>query len=93
MCVVSAVSDHYRLQPWVQDPPLQPPAPFAPPTRQEFDDLKAKVDEMHKILKVAKQYDTDTGQPDCEMSDKVALLKQVADLVGVDLSDVFGDEG
>lgn len=29
------------------------------------------------------------GQPDCEMDDKVNLIKRVAELVGVDIKDIF----
>lgn len=65
-----------------------PPAPEV--SRADFDALKREVEEMKKLLLRAKKYDEETGQPDCEMEDKVALLKKVAQLVGVDLSEVFG---
>lgn len=42
------------------------------------------------MLKAAKAFDTATGQPDCEMDDKVKLIKEVAKMVGVDLGDIFG---
>jgi hypothetical protein len=59
------------------------------PTRAEFDALKRDVEEMKALLIRAKEYDERNGEPDCEMDEKVALLKQVAKLVGVDLSEVF----
>jgi hypothetical protein len=61
----------------------------AAPTRAEFDELKREIQELKKLLKAAKMYDTVTGQPDCELEDKVALVKKLAELVGVDLEDVF----
>jgi len=37
----------------------------------------------------AKVFDAITEQPDCEVDEKVALIKRIAELVGVDLHDVF----
>ncbi len=95
---------HPWIQPWVvpttpiNPTPIQPiqwpPAQtgFPPPTvsREEFEVLKKQVQEMHEILKVAKEYDDRTDQHECEQEEKVALLKRIAELVGVDLKDVFG---
>ena|ERR1700761_2992645 len=61
-------------------------------TREEFEALRKMVEEMRDVLVVAKKYDEETGQPDCEMDDKVAVLKRVAEIVGVDLSKVFGNK-
>jgi hypothetical protein len=58
-------------------------------SRQEFDALKAEVESLKKLLRAAKIYDEETGQPDCEMDDKVALIKKIAEFVGVDMKDVF----
>jgi len=58
-------------------------------TKIEFDALKKEVEEMKAILKKAKLYDEQTGQPHCEMEDKVSKLKEIAKLMGVDLSEVF----
>lgn len=52
-------------------------------TREEFDVLKAKVEEMAAMLKAADEYDKRTGQPDCEMEDKIAFLRKVAEFVGI----------
>lgn len=95
MCTVSMIGDHYRDR-WY-------PTPYVPTTtstfvysgeisREEFDALKREVEDMKALLLRAKRYDEDNGEPDCEMDEKVELLKRVADLVGVDLSDVFGGE-
>lgn len=102
MCVVSMVGDHYRdtfpkkeYWPGIQPHINPPPHIYITPqeiTRAEFDALKKDVEEMKELLKRAKKYDEETGQPDCEMDEKVALLKQVAKLVGVDLSEIFGEK-
>lgn len=60
-------------------------------SREEFEQLKREVQEMKELLKRAKKYDEDTGQPDCQMDQKVALLRKIAEAVGVNLNDVFGE--
>ena len=104
MCAVSMVGDYYKekwgklpiQQPWIAPYPdtypyPQQTQPFpSGPSQKVFDDLKKEVQEMHELLRRAKLYDEQTGQPDCEMEDKVALLKKIAEMVGIDLSDVFG---
>lgn len=59
------------------------------PTRAEFDALRAEVIALRGLLEAAKKFDDATGQHDCEQAEKVALLKRVAELVGVDISDVL----
>lgn len=63
---------------------------FRKETGDKYDELKKQMEEMKELLLRAKKYDEETGQPDCEMEDKVALLKQMARLFDVDLSQVFG---
>jgi hypothetical protein len=62
---------------------------FSPVNREEFDALKRDVEEMKALLKRAKEYDERTGQADCENAEKVALIRKVAELVGVDLREVL----
>lgn len=98
MCVVSMVGDHYTdkwrpLGPWFPVAPLDPwPAHADPPlitppwpTREEFDALKRDVAEMLALMKRAKEYDAANGEPDCEMDEKLKVLRAVAKLVGIDL--------
>ncbi len=59
------------------------------PSQEEFDELKKEVELMKKMLEAAKIYDKDTGQPDCEMEEKIDFLKKVAKLVGVNLEEIF----
>lgn len=89
MCAVSMVLDHYQdkwndpLRHWVFNP-----SPFEV-SREEFEALKKEVLEMKELLKRAKKYDADNNQPDCEIDEKVALVRKVAELVGVDLDDII----
>ena len=103
MCAVSNMGDYWRTNDWPKWEPYQPLAPipntipvgpYAYPapevTKADLDALKREMEELKKLLVAAKKYDEATGQPDCEAEDKVALIKKVAKLVGVDMSEVFG---
>ncbi len=106
MCVVSMVGDHYHEKwpkeyPWVQ-PIINPPDPSGPywpdyfpnpkeqVSKEEFDKLKKDVEECLKLLKRAKKYDEDNHEPDCEIEEKMETVRKVADIVGVDVSEVLG---
>jgi hypothetical protein len=71
--------------------PLFPPGtqPFNPPSREEFEELKRMVLEMKEELIAARAQDIANNEPDCEMEDKVAVLKKIAKMVGVSLEEVF----
>ena len=58
-------------------------------SRQEFEALKLELESLKKLLLAAKEYDAETGQPDCETDEKTELFRRLAQLVGVDLSQVF----
>lgn len=91
MCVVSMIGDHYRDK-WIDRWPNIPawPAQSEPPIpRGEFEALKREVQELKELLKRAKEYDERNGEPDCEIDDKMALLKRVAEAVGIDLDEVL----
>ena len=83
MCVVSMIADGWKDQ----FPHRFPEFPNV--TRCEFEALKKEVEELKKLLLEAKKFDEVTGQPDCEMEDKIRLLKEIAKVVGVDLEGVF----
>ncbi len=97
MCVVSMVGDYYadRWKYIPNSPTIYPTLPASPiefqvgVSQKEFQDLKREVEEMRELLKAAKRIDEITGQADCEQADKVALLRRVAEMVGVDLADVL----
>lgn len=93
MCTVSFVGDYYgdkwRMLPYVQPPNMTTIIQPSQITREEFDALRRDVLEMKELLKKAKDIDAALGTPDCEMDEKVALLRKVAELVGVDLDDIL----
>lgn len=97
MCVVSMIGDHYRdalpdKHPFIWEGTF--PVPTLPAvSREEFEALRRDVLEMKELLKKAKAYDERNNEPDCEIDEKMAVLRQVAKLVGVDLDDVLGKKG
>lgn len=100
MCSYSMIGDHYtdkfRQRDWYQPNAVPMPGSLgftlnpSQISRAEFDALKAEVAEMVALLKRAKKYDEDNGEPDCEMEDKIKVLRAVAKLVGVDLDKATG---
>lgn len=94
MCAVSMIADHYRdkwqQQSWYpqQGTGLGGLYQALAISRHEFDALKREVEDLKALLQRAKEYDAKNGEPDCEMADKVAILRAVAKLVGVDLGNV-----
>lgn len=102
MCVVSMIGDEFQKRWWPDGFPQQQQPQIAPidwekilrppPTRDEFDALKREVELMRDLLKAAKEYDERNKEPHCEMDEKVALLKAMAKMMGVDLSEIFKDE-
>lgn len=97
MCAVSAVGDNWRdqfpqrpyydgIMPWINQ---SPPPPNTTISREEFDALKRDIEELKSLLVAAKKFDEATGQKDCEMAEKIDLIRKLAKLVNVDLGDVF----
>lgn len=90
--------DWTKKYPSLPDPFQQPSLPDFPTlsfptldtvTRGEFEALKAEVLRVKELLEAAAKFDAENNEPHCEVDDKVALLKKVAKLVGVDLSEIF----
>jgi hypothetical protein len=97
MCATSMVGDVYRDKWNESTSPYRglayPGAPQPPAiSRAEFDALKKEVADMKELLKRAKDYDERNGEPECEMDDKMDLLRRVAKLVGISLDDVIGSK-
>lgn len=91
MCTVSMVMDDWNSRypnQWTTSPYVVVTDPNSVP-REEFEALKKEVEELKKLLKAAKEYDAATGQPDCEVEEKVEMLKQLARALGVDMKGVF----
>lgn len=95
MCVVSMVGDHFNEK-WkdknFQFPNLGGYPPLSVIQAGELEELKKEVREMKLLLLRAVEYDKRNNEPACEMEEKVALLKKVAELVGVSLEDVFPND-
>lgn len=94
MCVLSFVGDNWSRRipesyPWTGADFNITQTQYGP-SREEFEALKKDLELMREELKAAKAQDIAEGNPDCEMEEKVALLKKVAEICGVDLSEVFG---
>lgn len=87
MCVVSMVGDFYQDK-WTQPYYIQTVTNWPEVSKAEFEALKREVMEMKELLKRALKYDQENGEPDCQIDDKVALLKKMAELVGVDLNEL-----
>lgn len=90
MCSVSMIAQDWSQREWPRVQPFFLGNQL--PTREEFDALKADLESIKKLLIAAKQYDKETGQPDCEDAKKVALFRQLAQLLDVDISAVFPAE-
>lgn len=58
-------------------------------SKEEFDSLKKEVMEMKELLRRAKIYDERNNEPDCEIEDKMEILRKIAALVGINLDDVL----
>ena len=91
MCMISAIGNEWAqtapiTYPWVMNPPAGVTPWELEVVKQE---LKADIEALRQLLLTAKDYDVATGQPDCEMDEKVELIKKFAELVGVDLDDIF----
>lgn len=88
--------DKWKPQPWY--PGVYPgtaPQPQPSPvfieniSRAEFGALRKEVLDMKELLKRAKAYDEKNGEPDCEMETKMAILRKVAEAVGISLDDIL----
>ena len=100
MCTVSNVGDYWKDDFTKRWPDINPDVYRGPlqgyvgaqlfNSQEEIAKLRKEMEELKLLLLAAKRYDEKMGEPDCEMDDKVALIKKIAKLVGVDMGDVFG---
>ena len=91
MCVVSNIGDDWKDKFYPRWPtvPTNPVYPIPEISRQEFEALKKEMEALKKLLAEAKKFDEATGQPDCQMDDKVKFIKQIAKALGVNMDDVL----
>jgi hypothetical protein len=88
MCTVSMIGDHFNDK-WKQPPYQQIFTNIPDVSRAEFEALKKEVEEMKALLKRAKEYDEKNNEPNCEIEEKMAMLRKFANAVGIDLDDVI----
>lgn len=91
MCIVSNIGDGWgQIFPKrYPDVPANPIFPIPEISRQEFEALRNEVNQLKLLLKAAKKFDEATGQPDCEMEEKIELISKIARAVGVNIEEVF----
>jgi len=92
MCTYSMVGDVARdwfpqRYPWTTASPTTWTVDLV--SKDEFEALKRDVELIKEMLKAAKVYDEKNGEPECETAEKVALIKKLAELVGVSLTDAL----
>lgn len=96
MCTISSLGDEWNRTIPDRYPKFFPSTGTSNPSipsdisREEFEALRKEVQELKILLLAAKRFDEAIGQKDCEMEEKVELIKRIAELVGVDLEEVFG---
>ena len=92
MCVVSNVGDYFGRTMPERYPFVETSGTITfvgQVSRAEFDALKKEVEALRELLLAAKKFDEKTNQKDCEQADKIKLLRGIADLVGVNLDEIF----
>ena len=89
MCVVSMIMDHY-IDKWRPLTPTMPyrPAPVVINVEPPITD--AEIREFRELLERARKYDREHNEPDCEMESKKNAIKELAKVLGIDVS--FVDE-
>lgn len=98
MCVYSMVMDDWNRRNGTAVEPLitgdyfkifTDDSPAA--TKKDLDELREEfrkeLRSLKKLLKAAAQYDEESGQPDCEQEEKIALIRKLAEGLGVDMED------
>lgn len=93
MCTYSMIVDHYRERwtPLVPQVPMWPPPPV-PSIAIQPQISQEELDEFRRLLQRAREYDRKHNQPDCDLEEKKAALKTLAQQLGVDISFVDATE-
>ena len=102
MCVTSAIGTTYYKDfhdryppgwPWQPNPNTMPSVP-QPSNDKYFQDrkieeLRKEVKALRDLLEHSQKFDKATGQPNCEVDEKVDFIKKLANFVDVDMGEVF----
>ena len=97
MCVVSMIYDHYWDKWNRHHPPydlLPLPSPQFPPSRGgsglapfvTSPITPEEIAEFRKLLERAREYDKKHNEPNCELEEKKARLRKLAEEMGVTIS-------
>lgn len=90
MCITSAVSDYYRHNTLPNSIPNWSAVINSPLDYQtQINQMRKDIEELKILLTAAQRYDAVVGEPHCEDPEKVALIRKIADIVGVDLKGIF----
>lgn len=94
MCVVSNHYDYYydkwkKYEPFEWPPHIEPLTPLTPYTPRKFV-TQEDIDEFHKLLDRAREYDKKHNQPDCELEEKKEKLRKLAKELGIEIT--LGDD-
>jgi hypothetical protein len=57
--------------------------------QQQITALKAELEALKPLIEAAQKYDRATGQEECESEEKIAKLRKLCEVVGLDLSDIL----
>lgn len=93
MCTMSMIVDHQHdwwLRRYEQMLPYVGPVPPSQTIMVQPMVTPEEIAEFRDLLERARKYDREHGQPDCELAEKKQKLKDLAELMGVDIS--FVDE-
>ena len=92
-------------EPWDPDLPKQPysppstpkplpPLPFVPPPHpsdEEIKELRKELELLKSLLRRAKIYDSENGEPDCEADEKVEVIRKLSELADYDMGDAIDE--
>lgn len=82
MCAVSMILDFYAEK-WENKYPSTFEGFRVTPDPNE---ITVEIEDFEKLVRVAKEYDKKTDQPDCELDSKKDKLKKLADELGIQLN-------
>lgn len=107
MCIASFIGDDFSRRiggsPWTTLPvDTMPGFPnsdtklpgqlFNPASRTELEALRKEVADLRVLLEQAKTYDKDHDEPNCELEEKIALVKHFGEVFSIDFHGVFDND-
>lgn len=87
MCIYSLVVDQgiRDLNPWKPDTSTTTTITW-PNDEARIAELERKVAALEEMLRAAKIYDEELGNPDCELDSKKQKIQELADELGVEIT-------